>query len=631
VWQSKFTGSATFQLDKVVRKVAFQDGAPTTTTSNLKNETLGPLLQNLKKISEADCLKLQAMSGYTQNPSPTLLAALGNLDTSEIQKLSHLADVERLKMLLSIKDGSVRLSNAPLPGAIGGAIIPVDNFLRAYLDGIGKFYDETRLSKSAPNITDASFIRYNRDAFYDVAEKFLIPEERGIATIASTAETVANIRSQSLLSPLEIKQNIFKLQLLHVVELESSAERDDRLLAEKLTPELRETKASIEAIILKITTGTSYFEILGVKADASVHEIENRYQQFLKKYPLNEITALYSTTTQEKPQQLHRLMTQLYETLKDPQKHHEYVAFLKSGKQGKFEEQSKSFTTDKAVQDGQRLMKAQQPLEAYGIFKQVLSLFPRDPRLLAWAGAALYQAGQASKAKELLIFAVKADPLCLDANLHYAETLIQEGSGDQAKPFLIRALELDSKNIKAKELLGKAKLEDNAGIEINAIFNNLNNLDYYALLDAPRTASRDELQRAYHIKTKQFHPDRFFTSSDLALRDKARALYKRCVEAYMVLKTPQKRKEYDGQLLQGSRHSTDMRLKDAVDVVQKKERSDLQVKNPQAKKFYTLALTSMQTGNFSGAILNLQLALKIEPTSELLQTKLKEAQEKSRA
>ena len=62
--------------------------------------------------------------------------------------------------------------------------------------------------------------------------------------------------------------------------------------------------------------------------------------------------------------------------------------------------------------------------------------------------------------------------------------------------------------------------------------------DYYEILGVARTASQDEIRKAYRKLAKEYHPD---VNKDSGAGEK----YKEINEAYEVLKDPEKRGKYD--------------------------------------------------------------------------------------
>lgn len=68
--------------------------------------------------------------------------------------------------------------------------------------------------------------------------------------------------------------------------------------------------------------------------------------------------------------------------------------------------------------------------------------------------------------------------------------------------------------------------------------------DYYKILGVSKTASQDEIKKAYRKRALLHHPDRHSNSSDGEKKDQE-CKFKELGEAYNILSDPKKRARYD--------------------------------------------------------------------------------------
>jgi hypothetical protein len=80
---------------------------------------------------------------------------------------------------------------------------------------------------------------------------------------------------------------------------------------------------------------------------------------------------------------------------------------------------------------------------------------------------------------------------------------------------------------------------------------------YYDILGVSKSASSDELKKAFLIRCKMLHPDRFNQTNQRAEWDLANEMFKELNQAYDVLKNPVTRNQYDYKIASENRsHST---------------------------------------------------------------------------
>lgn len=71
---------------------------------------------------------------------------------------------------------------------------------------------------------------------------------------------------------------------------------------------------------------------------------------------------------------------------------------------------------------------------------------------------------------------------------------------------------------------------------VDQIFENLDNLDPYQLLEVDKDTDEESLTKNYYKLSKEYHPDRYFAISDASVKDKLTAIFDAITHAYTVLR-----------------------------------------------------------------------------------------------
>lgn len=159
--------------------------------------------------------------------------------------------------------------------------------------------------------------------------------------------------------------------------------------------------------------------------------------------------------------------------------------------------------------------------------------------------------------------------------------------------------------------------------ETKQIAAHLDQLDYFQVLGARHDAPFSELKSQYHQLQRNYHPDSFFTSPDVELKDAVKAIAKRVAEAYVILRDPDKRAKYTRDIT-GPDRAKKLRYTDETKHEQRIEKEQEVGKTAQGRQLWMKAMKSVDQGNLSAAIRDLKTALIFERDNELFQAKLEE-------
>ena len=131
----------------------------------------------------------------------------------------------------------------------------------------------------------------------------------------------------------------------------------------------------------------------------------------------------------------------------------------------------------------------------------------------------------------------------------------------------------------------------------------LDDLDYYALLGVEKDAAHAAIRKAYFLTAKRYHPDAIARLGLADIRQEAGEVFAKIAEANEVLSDPQRRQEYD-RALEGGMPDVDVQVL------------------AQAETFYRKGEILMNMGDFRGALEYLKNAVELYPDEAAYQNDL---------
>lgn len=164
-------------------------------------------------------------------------------------------------------------------------------------------------------------------------------------------------------------------------------------------------------------------------------------------------------------------------------------------------------------------------------------------------------------------------------------------------------------------------------VEIETLHEFLDEISFYALLQLPESASRDDIEFAFAQESRKFHPDRFFGVRNPQFLRNLTAIYRKISEAHSVLKDGDLKARYDKKI--GIASSTGSEDISKAGLVQESEMEDkaqrIVCATRQGRRYYDLAMTARRANDLTGVVMNIQFALSFEGGNTTLKEMLAQA------
>lgn len=155
--------------------------------------------------------------------------------------------------------------------------------------------------------------------------------------------------------------------------------------------------------------------------------------------------------------------------------------------------------------------------------------------------------------------------------------------------------------------------------QVDELFERLDTLSYYELLEVPFEAERAVIQAAFHQRSLIYHPDRHARLKETVPHafEKINTIYKRISEAYKILAHPANRHAYNV----GLRRRGAVRFEPESTRRREEQELDL-VTSPEARNLVMQSVECRGFGDLEGARSCLEQALRIEPDNQPLKDRI---------
>ncbi|UCD84573.1 MAG: DnaJ domain-containing protein [Deltaproteobacteria bacterium] len=493
----KRTGVLRLENDRINKEIFFRDGYPVFVRSNILNETLGRLLLKQGKISQEvyeTTLKKMAIGKKKQG---SILLEMGHLTPQELYDAIQFQVKYRIFDCFGWDQGKYNFTERN----DFFEEITIYEFNPAWIinQGIQQKFNQKRLQEIMKSQLNKYLVK-SPDPPYRLQDMGIGPAELQLVSLVNGSRTLRDVVAASKMEHSRKVQILYALLTTEMIISRSQAETVERVetppapsqvekppaprqvekpqvprqvekppvtkkeeqVAKKKPPkkELTEEKKKLQDELvrryLKIKE-MNYFEILGVKQEASKDEIRKVYFRLAKKYHPDKYFDAADSEIRKTTEEIFRIISRAYDVLSHDEERAKYEKFLRTGKT----EEETSREVDKIVnaeiqfQKGEVLLRKKDYDGALGAFKQAIDLNPKEGEYYVYLGWTMFKKtppGQklgVNEAEEYIMKGLSMNPRIHDAYIFLGNIFKLDGRETEAENQFKKALEYNPNSTEA--------------------------------------------------------------------------------------------------------------------------------------------------------------------------------------
>ncbi len=466
------TGALLLRREKVKKIIYFRQGVPVSVKSNRLSECLGRVMVREGMLSEADCESSLTRMKAAGRQQGTVLIEMGVISPHNLRYALDLQLRLKLMDVFSWMSGEWQFNPAAQapPDTVRLELSPA----AIIHEGVRRGFDEARLRARLGDVSERT-VWPTEDPLFAGQDMGLGEEELQLLARMDGTRTVEELRALALLPPLDTDRLLYALLAAQMVELRST--RREMPLAPP--PEVSKVEARTEEIgpgaddgeepleledevtededsaLRERLLGTlaamkrmDFFELLGVRKDASADEVRRAHRELVREYHLDKFVGSSSAEVRELAGAVQELLSAARDALVDAGARADYRAKLGSGgvRHEVGEAVGRMLQAESTFRRGQQLLEVGDAVGARPLFEEAVQLQGEEGEFVAYLGWARFQATPDSKeeaqlARAALERAIQLSPTLEKAHLFLGYVLKALGRAPEATRAFERALE----------------------------------------------------------------------------------------------------------------------------------------------------------------------------------------------